>query len=139
MSGKTDAARERPNEKADVARRILELSGTIAEAIGYMRAGFELPDGDLGGYAGIIKDIGEGLISLDGAASSLLSSPDTDPEDPIRLARSYDELTSRLDTLVDAFLGGRAADLAALGSAFDESFTAYCADLSGCFRGASIM
>ena len=139
MAGKTDDAPDRSNERADVARRILELSGTITEAVDYMLAKLVPMREDINVYAGIIKEIGEGLISLEGAVSALSASPDSNPEDMRRLDEGYDSLSECMDAMVDACIDGRIADLPALGNVLKESLTSYCGGLSRSFRSMSIM
>jgi len=139
MSVIPGASGDRSNERADVARRILELSGTIAEAVDYMIDKLESMEEDAGGFAGMLKDIGEGLISLDSASSAIVGAMGADAAGTMALAMEYDALTERLDVMADAYLEGRASDLPALGRLLKESFTAYSGGLSQCFRGASIM
>jgi response regulator RpfG family c-di-GMP phosphodiesterase len=139
MFGTSSATRDRSNEQADVARRIIELSGTIAEAVEYMRDKLASMDEDAISYAGMLKDIGEGLVSLENAVSSVSDSLIEDPEDAMRLAAEYGELTERLNDMVDAYLEGRVSDLTALGETLRESFFTYNGSLSRCFRSMSIM
>jgi cob(I)alamin adenosyltransferase len=139
MSNLQAAERDGFNEKADVARRIVELAGTVGEAISYMRGKLESMNEDAAGYAGMLKDIGEGLISLNNAVSAVSAETVVDPEDAERLALAYDSLAAGLAAAADAYIGGRAAELPALGKILGDTYYTYYADLSRCFRSLSIM
>ncbi|MCL2057834.1 MAG: hypothetical protein FWH01_02085 [Oscillospiraceae bacterium] len=130
---------DRSNERADVARRVLELSETIGEAIGYMLDKLEYAQIDMDACAVMLKDIGEGLISLENAASAVSEPIGADPEVVGRLPMEYDELCERLDAMVDAYLEERAGDFPALGKLLRESFSAYEGSLSACFRKSAVM
>ena len=127
------------NERADVARRILELAGTVAEAIDYLQSKIDPMQAGAGISAAIIKDVGEGLESLDKAATAIAGPSGADPGDARALAGRYDELSGWIDALVNAFLDNRAQDMPALGEALRESFAAYDESLSRCFRKLTIM
>ena len=133
-----DAAGGRSNERVDVARRILELSGTIAEAIDYLHAKIDLIHDGLDSCAGILKDIGEGLISLENAANAISGPLGTTQEDIQKLTLGYDELTGRMDEIISAYAEDRAMDAPALINMLRESFSAYDRCLTDCFRKMSI-
>jgi hypothetical protein len=127
------------NERADVARRALELSETIAEAIGYMVCGLESSPGDISAYGVMLKDAGEGMLSLKNAVSAISEKSGLDPDDVRKLDWAYDELSERIEEMADAYLDDRAADFALLGAMLQETFISYRAHLSDCCRGISIM
>jgi hypothetical protein len=182
---------DRSNDQADVARRILELSETISQAIDYMldRFGYareaareavwevapdtqdaqdapgtmhapyapdtqtafavtvvpdapytpSTPAAPAAVHTGMLKDVCEGLMSLDKAVSAVSEPLGADPENIMRIAAGYDELTERLDAMADACLDGRDADLPALGARLRDSFGAYAEILAICFRRTAIM
>ena len=130
---------DRYNERADVARRILELSETIDVAIGHMVLKIGSFNDDMGVCAGMLKGIGEGLISLDNAASSITGPMGVEPGDIERLAIIFDGLCEELDIMADACLEGRAADLPSLVKAFHESFKSYSGELALCFKNSAVM
>ena len=151
MADKTGAAPDRANEKADVARRIMELSGTITEAVDHMlfalkadakaEAGFDAGGGTGAGagiYAGMIKEIGEGLVSLEGAVSAI-SAPDYDTAGIRRLDEGYDTLSECIDAMVDACIEGRIAHLPSLGNVLKEAFAAYSGGLAQLFGNIALM
>jgi len=132
-------ANERANERADVARRILELAGTVGEAINHLLAVRDTVFTDVSVYAGMLNDIGEGLISLDNAATAVTDPLGADPEDVQRLTLGYEELSGCLDAMVDACLENRVDALIALEKSLSDSYSVYNGVLGRCFRGASIM
>ena len=138
-----NAASGGSNERADVARRIVGLTETIAEAIDYMLAQFEAAhmdlDMDMGIPAILIKDAGDGLISLENAVSAIAEPAGLGADDIRKLDRHFGELTERLDMLVDACVGYRAAELPALGAALRDSFVEYEGVISRCFRKMTVM
>jgi hypothetical protein len=135
------------NERADVARRILELSETIGEAVDYMLSRLTVPGtyGDLsakqGGLvvAGMLKEIGEGLMSLEGAASSICGPLGTDAADVHMLASCFDDISERLDAMIDAYLENRASDLPIIGALLRGAFLSYAELLSRCFRSVALI
>jgi hypothetical protein len=130
---------DRSNERADVARRILELSGTVEEAINYLAEWPEFPQDDIGVYAAMLKDVGEGLNSLENAVSAISGQMGSDPEDITRLAAEYDGMCERLDEMADAYLEDRPDELFPLGGKLRESFSAYASILMHCFRNGAVM
>jgi len=169
MSGIFNGGQDRYNERADVARRILELSGTVMEAVDYLvnklGSGWENMDT----YIGVLKDIGEGLISLDNAVSAISEPSEADPVTMRQLEENFDELSEYMNTMIDACMEAEASgeisrsaisisldapvapglqlspgflpatDLHALAGMFKESYVAYYGGLSRCFRHMSIM
>ena len=133
------AAQGGSNEKADVARRIMELSGTIFDAIAYMRERLESMSEDAAGYAGMLQDIVEGLVSLDGAVTSVSKAIFPDPEDAERLAMDYDELLAGIEAMADAYINGRVTDLPAYSKTLCESYAAYHENLLRGFRSLAVM
>ena len=130
---------DRSNERADVARRVLELSETIGEAIDYMLEKLESENIDPDACAGMLKDIGEGMISLENAASAVSEPIGADPDAAGRLPMEYDDLCGRLDAMVDAYLEERPGEFLALARALRDSFGAYVGSLSACFRNIAVM
>ena len=130
---------DRYNERADVARRLLELSGTIEEAIGHMLGRFKEFRDDIGVCAGLLKGVGEGLISLENAAAAISGPMGADPGEVERLSFIYDEMCGQLDSMADACLEDRAGDLPGLGDMLRESFAAYSDGLALCFRKSAVM
>ena len=132
-------AADRYNERADVARRILELSDTIDEAIDYMLSEIENMHEEIGVYAAMLKEVGEGLISLDNASTAISGPMGADPETVSRLAISFDDMCIHLDAMADACLEDRISDLPGYGKKLRESFTVYSHDLTLCFRSSAVM
>jgi hypothetical protein len=152
---------DRSNERADVARRILELSETISQAIDYMldKTEYEygrdsvivgsvsivssIADSSVGASsnagAGLLKDVCEGLISLDNAVKAVSEPLGADPENIERIVAGYNALTERLDAMADAVLENRSADLPLLGGLLRDSFNSYSTILTQCFRKSAIM
>lgn len=142
------------NERADVARRALELSETIAEAIahmlgqagtapvgiapmGYTPADATPPDIDACGV--MLKDVGEGLISLKNAVSAISEKAGVSDEDLRALDWAYDELSECVEAMADAYIGDRASDFREIGVTLNDAFAAYSARLSDCCRSISII
>ena len=129
----------RSNEKADVARRILELSETVGEAIEYILYKADSYEADVGDYAGTLKDIGEGLISLENASKSISSKTEAERENSDLLESGYDDLAEKLDALAEACLDNRTSDFIFICGMLRDSFSDYSERLTRCFRGMSIM
>ena len=132
-------AEDRSNERAEVARRILELSDTIEEAIAYMIAKLDTLNGAASVSADMLKDVGEGLISLESAASAVSGPLGAEPETITRLSQEYDMLCEIMDALIDAYVEDRTDDIPELGRMLRESFTAYDDSLTRCFRNIAVM
>ena len=132
-------AEDRINERADVARRILELSDTIEEAINYMIVKLDMLNGEIGVSSEMLKDVGEGLISLENAASAISGPLGAEPEDVMLLSQEYDMLSERMDALIDAYVEERTSDFPVLGKMLRESFTEYEKILTRCFRNIAVM
>ena len=134
---KTPGRQDNTNERADVARRILELSDTIAGALEHMSA--EVARGGGGAVAASLKDIGEGLISLENASKSIAAPAGADPGDIEQLGYGYEDLCEKLDAFVDACLDGREEDYPAQCGMLRDSFAEYAACLARCYRALSII
>lgn len=133
-----DAA-DRSNERADVARRILELSETIGEAIDHMLFKLDSFDSGVDEFADVLRDIGEGLISLEKGSKAISDYAGAGPEDAEALAYGYEDLSEKMDALVEAYLDDRPADFSILGGMLREAFADYWERLAQCFRGMSII
>ena len=130
---------DRSHERADVARRILELSGTIDEAIDYMLVKLDSLQEDISVYASMLKNVGEGLISLDNAASAISEPMGVEPDIIELRSMMFDEMCGQLDAMADACLADRAGDLPALGSMLRKSYTEYYGRLELSFRKSAVM
>jgi len=127
------------NEKADVARRIFELCETIGEAIDHMRNDADLRRDDAGISAVMLKDVAEGLISLENAVSAVAGPLGADPEDIMMLSQEYDAMSERMDALTDACIEDRASDFLSHSGALRESFLQYVEILNRSFGKMAVM
>ena len=130
---------DRSNERADVARRVMELSATISEAIDHMIDKLSGMDDGIDVCAVIMRDVGEGLISLENAVSAIAGPMEVDPEIFDRLAMGYDELTGYLDAMIDAYLEDRIYDFPGIAKMLRDAFSAYTINLSHCFGRLAVM
>jgi len=138
-SGFAAVADDGSNERADVARRIFELSETITEALDYMLAQFDAFHTDMGVLAALIKDVGDGFISLENAVSSISEPSGLNTEAIQKLDYHFSELSEWLDAVVDACVENRAADLPALGESLRDAYKSYGAAITRNFRKMAVM
>jgi hypothetical protein len=156
-----DEAR-RSNDYADVARRILELSGTVKEAIDHLLS--KLYESEIEHAAVMLTAICEGLDGIEKAAASIQNGPaalspaaqSPAAQSPAAqslaaqslaaqslaaqspAAQDISELTDRLMEMAEAYAQSRYDDLRPQGEAFKSAYDTYDRQLSRSFRAVTI-
>jgi hypothetical protein len=127
----------RSNDQVDVARRLLALSDTIEEAIGYLSSYAQRSNAGMAGM--MLRVIGEGLIGVEKAVLAVSDPLARDRASAEKLSGSFYAITERLNGMIDAFASERHAELGGMCAAFREAYAGYAALLSACFREATLM
>jgi hypothetical protein len=127
----------RSNDQVDVARRLLELSGTIEEAIGYLSSYSQHTNPGMAGM--MLKIIGEGLIGVEKAVLAVSDPLARDKASAEKLSGSFYGITEKLNGMIDAYASERYPELNWMCSSFREAYAGYAALLSACFREATLI
>jgi hypothetical protein len=125
------------NEQVDVARRLLELSETIKEATAYLIG--RAAQADVSMTGNMLRNIGEGLVSLEHAVLSVRDSIAPDGEEAQGLSEQFFAITEKMEAIIDSYATGNYGVLNRQLLSFDGAYSSYDSLLLACFKGVTLM
>ena len=125
------------NDQVDVARRVLDLSETIREAVSHLL--FKLGDDDENAVAAMLRTVGEGLTSLD-KAMLLLETKIVIPEkDALSVREKMSDVFEMMDTMISLYLDEKTGELQKLGRPFENLYSYYDEHLNQCLKSVTMI
>ena len=125
------------NDQVDVARRVLDLSETIREAVNHLL--FKLGDNDENAVAAMLRTVGEGLTSLDKAMLMLETKIVIPEKDALSVREKMSDVFEMMDTMISLYLDERTGELQKLGRPFENLYTNYDEHLNHCLKSVTVV
>jgi hypothetical protein len=125
------------NEAVDVVRRMLELSDTITEAIGYLVE--KLSEGDIAQVAAMLPTIGEGLESLERSLPVILKGDAVPHDVGERCSACLADAAEAFEDAVMSAADGELDELMQRSAGLDAKYRAWHEAICSNLRRLSVM
>ena len=124
------------NEQVDIARRVLEISDTVKEAVQHMR--LKLNEVEQTSAAIMLQTIGEGLTSQGKALTLLNEKIPMSENDELEINAQMNEIAEALNVMINHYFDEQLEELRKKGKSFEKQYLRYDKHLNHCLKGISV-